>query len=70
MDKVGKLKCFRRGSCVWPISSLTTCMHHWYYRLIGLVVLGAAGRGFPPTKIARGWGLTVIEFHLRVFRTE
>ena len=70
MDRVGKLKCYRRGSCVWPIPFLTTCMHLWYYRLIRLVVLGAAGRGFLPVKIAREKGLAVIEFDLRVFRTE
>ena len=70
MDRVGKLKCFRKGSCVWPISSLATCMRLMFDRLIGLVVLGLADRGPPPIQIAREMCLVVIEFWLRVFHTK
>ena len=70
MDWVGRLKCFRKGSCVRPNSSLVTCMQQKYNWLIRLVILGSANRGFPPTRPARETCLIVIEFMLRVFRTE
>ena len=69
MDRVGKLKCFRRGSCMWPIPAMSTCMRHRLNRLVRLVTLDSTGGGFPPTQTASEMGRVVIEFWLQMFRT-